>query len=96
MIVDYVTGQADVSGNGDIRIRQVTGGAVVKNIGGDIRVGELGSGTVDLYTPTGEAGGRRPPGHRRLAGHAQLNRPGAQLPRGPRRPRAVRLDRQGR
>jgi DUF4097 and DUF4098 domain-containing protein YvlB len=90
VIVDHVTGQADVSRNGDIQIRQVDGGAVVKNIGGDswvgevagdlransanggitvdvaraavhaktangdIRVGELGSGTVDLYTATGE------------------------------------------
>jgi hypothetical protein len=53
VIVDHVTGQADVSGNGDIWIRQVDGGAVVKNIGGDIRVGELGSGTVE-YTATGE------------------------------------------
>ncbi|WP_020574607.1 DUF4097 family beta strand repeat-containing protein [Actinopolymorpha alba] len=88
--VDRVTDQANVSGNGDIRIRQVDGGAVVKNIGGetwvgevggdlrvksanggitvdvalaavdvktasgDIRVGELGSGPVDLYTPNGE------------------------------------------
>ncbi|WP_235883386.1 DUF4097 family beta strand repeat-containing protein [Saccharopolyspora elongata] len=87
--VDRVTGQADVSGNGEIRLRQVGGGAVVKNVGGDIwvgevagdlrvssangaitvdvaraevdaktacgdiRVGELGSGAVDLYTPTG-------------------------------------------
>ncbi|GAB2662955.1 DUF4097 family beta strand repeat-containing protein [Kribbella swartbergensis] len=90
VIVDHVTGQADVRGNRDIRIRQVDGGAVVKNIGGDswvgevagdlrvsaanghitvdvaragvdartasgdVRVGELGSGTVDLYTATGE------------------------------------------
>jgi DUF4097 and DUF4098 domain-containing protein YvlB len=54
VIVDHVTGQADVSGNGDIRVRRVDGGAVVKNIGGDIRVGELGSGAVDLYTVTGE------------------------------------------
>jgi DUF4097 and DUF4098 domain-containing protein YvlB len=88
--VDHVTGQAEVSGNGDIRVRHVGGDAVVKNIGGDcwigevagdlrvnsasggitvdvaraavkaktasgdIRVGEVGSGTVDLYTPTGE------------------------------------------
>lgn len=87
--VDHVTGQAEVSGNGDIRIRQVGGGAVVKNIGGNswlgeiagalransanggitvevahaavnaktasgnIRVGELGNGAVDLYTATG-------------------------------------------
>ncbi|MGZ4666386.1 MAG: DUF4097 family beta strand repeat-containing protein [Frankiaceae bacterium] len=90
VIVDHVTGQADVSGNVDIRVRQVDGGAVVKNIrgdswvgevvgtlpansanghitvnvaraavnahtsNGDIRVGELGSGTVGLYTATGE------------------------------------------
>jgi DUF4097 and DUF4098 domain-containing protein YvlB len=89
VIVDHVTGHADVRGNGDIRVRRVDGGAVVKNIGGDswvgevvgdlrvnsanghitvdvaragvnaktavgdVRVGELGSGTVDLYTATG-------------------------------------------
>ncbi|WP_144121733.1 DUF4097 family beta strand repeat-containing protein [Catellatospora sichuanensis] len=89
VIVDHVTGQADVSANGDIRIRRIGGGAVVKNIGGDswvgevagdlransatgdiavdvaraavnartsvgdIRVGELGSGPVDLYTAIG-------------------------------------------
>jgi hypothetical protein len=35
VIVDHVIGEADVSGNGDIRI-QVDGAAVVKNIGGDI------------------------------------------------------------
>lgn len=52
--VDHVTGQADVRGNGDIRLRRVDGGAVVKNILGDIRVGEIGSGTVDLYTATGD------------------------------------------
>ncbi|GAA4465004.1 DUF4097 family beta strand repeat-containing protein [Phytohabitans houttuyneae] len=88
--VDHVTGQADVSANGEIRVRQVDGGAVVKNIGGnswvgevagdlrvnsanghitvgaaraalnartasgDVRVGELGTGPVDLYTATGE------------------------------------------
>jgi hypothetical protein len=41
VIVDHVTGQADVSGNGDIRIRQIDGGAVVKNIGGDSWAGEV-------------------------------------------------------
>ncbi len=90
VIVDHVTGQADVSATRDIRIRQVDGGAVVKNIGGDswvgrvagdlrvssanghitvdaaraavdartasgdVRVGEVGTGKVDLYTATGE------------------------------------------
>ncbi|NKQ54732.1 DUF4097 domain-containing protein [Amycolatopsis sp. K13G38] len=90
VLVDHVTGRADVSGNGDIRLNRVDGGAVVKNIGGDswigevagdlrahasnghitvdvaragvdakaavgdIRVGELGSGPVELYTAAGE------------------------------------------
>lgn len=39
--VDHVTGQADVRGNRDVRIRQVDGGAVVKNIGGDSWLGEV-------------------------------------------------------
>jgi hypothetical protein len=47
---------------------------------------------VDLYTATGELEVGVPDGTARLAGGGQLNRPGAQLPRGP---RAVRLDRQG-
>jgi DUF4097 and DUF4098 domain-containing protein YvlB len=90
VIVDHVTGEADVSANREIRIRQVDGGAVVKNIGGDswvgevagdlrvssanghivvdaahadvdartasgdVRVGEVRTGKVDLYTATGE------------------------------------------
>ncbi len=90
VVVDHVAGPAEVSGNGDIRVRRVDDGAVIKNIGGhswvgevvgdpraksanggitvevaraavnaktangDIRVGELSGGTVDLYTATGE------------------------------------------
>ena len=69
--------------------------AMIDNILGAIRVGELGSGTADLYTAIGELEVGVPPWYRRLAGRAQLDRPGAQLPRGPRRPRAVRQDRQG-
>lgn len=41
VVVDDVTGQADVSGNGDIRIGRVGGGAVVKNIGRDSWIGEV-------------------------------------------------------
>jgi DUF4097 and DUF4098 domain-containing protein YvlB len=40
--VDHVTGQAEVRANRDIRIRQVDGGAAVKNIGGDSWVGAVG------------------------------------------------------
>ncbi|MEU6263920.1 DUF4097 family beta strand repeat-containing protein [Saccharopolyspora shandongensis] len=109
--VDRVSGQADVNGNGDIRLRQVGGGAVVKNIGGDIwvgevagdlrassanggitvdvaraavdartasgdiRIGELGSGAVDLYTPTGEVEVGVPQGTAaRLDAHTSVGR----------------------
>lgn len=40
--VDHVTGDADISGNGDIQIGRVDGAAVVKNISGRSRVGEVG------------------------------------------------------
>lgn len=48
---------------GDLRVNSANGGITVdmarasvnaRTASGDIRVGELGSGTVDLYTPTGE------------------------------------------
>ncbi|NUT35488.1 MAG: hypothetical protein HOV79_20740 [Hamadaea sp.] len=50
--VDHVSGRADVSGNGAVRIGRVGGDAVVKNIGGDIWVGEAG-GDLRADTATG-------------------------------------------
>ncbi|WP_051326159.1 hypothetical protein [Glycomyces tenuis] len=38
VIVDHVTGRAEVRGNGDVRIRRADGGATVENAGGDIVV----------------------------------------------------------
>ncbi|GAA1423212.1 DUF4097 family beta strand repeat-containing protein [Catellatospora coxensis] len=54
VVVDHVTGRADVDANGDIRIRRIDGGAAVRSIGGDIRVGELGGGPADLYAAIGK------------------------------------------
>jgi hypothetical protein len=59
--------------------------ATVDNILGAIRVGELGGGTADLYTATGELEVGVPRGTAARL-DAQLDRPGAPLPRGPRRP----------
>ncbi|THV39831.1 DUF4097 family beta strand repeat-containing protein [Glycomyces buryatensis] len=53
VIVDHVSGEADVKGNGDIRIRRIDGTAQVRNIGGDIRIAQFGGDTVDLNSATG-------------------------------------------
>ena len=75
VIVDHVTGQADVSGNGDIRIGRIDGGAVVKSTGGDICVGEIGGGPVDLHAATGKLEIGVPQGTAvRLDAHASTGR----------------------
>ena len=52
VIVDHVTGQADVDANGEIRLRRIDGGAVVKNISGGSWVGEVG-GDLRMKSATG-------------------------------------------
>ncbi|MGH4029005.1 DUF4097 family beta strand repeat-containing protein [Actinomycetota bacterium Odt1-20B] len=53
VIVDQVRGQADVSANGDVRIRRVGGSAVVKNAGGHCWIGEA-EGDVKVGSAIGD------------------------------------------
>ncbi|GAA4912195.1 hypothetical protein LX16_2431 [Stackebrandtia albiflava] len=52
VIVDHVTGSADVAGYGGVRIGRVEGPAVVHDLGGDITVGVAGS-DVEARTANG-------------------------------------------
>ena len=53
VIVDHVTGRAEVGANGDVWIRRIGGAAVVKSTGGDSWVGEV-AGELRANSATGD------------------------------------------
>jgi hypothetical protein len=52
--VDRVVGRGEISGSGQVRIREIDGHAVIKNLNGVTWVGEVVSVSVELRTAYGE------------------------------------------
>jgi DUF4097 and DUF4098 domain-containing protein YvlB len=74
--VDQATGDLRAkSANGHITVEVARAAVNAKTANGDVRVGELGSGTVDLYTATGEVEVGVPEGTAaRLDAHTSIGR----------------------
>ena len=75
MIVDRTTGHADLTGAGEIRVREIDGTAVIKNINGDVVVGtsrgdlriKTASGNITVQCAGGDVDAKTASGSIRLA-----------------------------